>query len=338
MTLRRGDDALRHRQARPAQSARARRDRATWCRTSNSRCSPGRQRSRGARRRAARAGRRRTLSRKEIDDYTAFVGALRRKRSRLHQGERPPKPARRAAVADPQVPARRGRERHCSSGRRRRRATSCSSAPTRRNVVNDALGALRLKLGARSRPVAEGWAPAVGHRLPDVRDGTTATALARRCITRSRRRAVDEPAQLQASPARRCRRAYDMVLNGSEIGGGSIRIHRQEMQSAVFDAARHRARRRRRSSVSCSRRCKYGCPPHGGIAFGLDRLVDADGGRRQHPRRDRVPEDADRALPADECAGRGCRGAAERSGHSFARRALGQQLSRLAVPNPQYVG
>ena len=65
-----------------------------------------------------------------------------------------------------------------------------------------------------------------------------------------------------------------MVLNGSEIGGGSVRIHREEMQSDGVRAARHRApTRRSRSSVSCWMRCSYGCPPHGGIAFGLDRLA-----------------------------------------------------------------
>ena len=68
--------------------------------------------------------------------------------------------------------------------------------------------------------------------------------------------------------------AYDMVLNGCELGGGSIRIHREEVQEQGLHAARHRrARRRRRSSASCSTRCKYGAPPHGGLAFGLDRLV-----------------------------------------------------------------
>ena len=69
-------------------------------------------------------------------------------------------------------------------------------------------------------------------------------------------------------------RGYDMVLNGNEIGGGSIRIHRPEMQSAVFDLLGIGAGRGARpSSASCSTRCKYGAPPHGGIAFGIDRIA-----------------------------------------------------------------
>ena len=68
-------------------------------------------------------------------------------------------------------------------------------------------------------------------------------------------------------------KAYDMVLNGSEIGGGSVRIHRADMQSVVFGLLGHRSRRSA-AQVRLPARCaKFGAPPHGGIAFGLDRLV-----------------------------------------------------------------
>jgi aspartyl-tRNA synthetase len=68
-------------------------------------------------------------------------------------------------------------------------------------------------------------------------------------------------------------RAYDMVLNGSEIGGGSIRIHDRQMQSAVFDLLSISADEADEKFGFLLRALEYGCPPHSGIAFGLDRLV-----------------------------------------------------------------
>ena len=85
--------------------------------------------------------------------------------------------------------------------------------------------------------------------------------------------AVEEPAALETDPGNVKSRAYDMVLNGSEIGGGSIRIHDQAMQSTVFkllDIDEEAAKDRFGFLLDA---LKYGCPPHGGIAFGLDRLV-----------------------------------------------------------------
>ena len=64
-----------------------------------------------------------------------------------------------------------------------------------------------------------------------------------------------------------------MVLNGNEIGGGSIRIHRPDMQSTVFDLLGIGAEEAQASSASCSKALKYGAPPHGGIAFGIDRIA-----------------------------------------------------------------
>ena len=116
-------------------------------------------------------------------------------------------------------------------------------------------------------------------------------------------------------PANALAYAYDIVCNGNEIGGGSIRIHRADVQQRVFDAARAwtSARRRRRSSASCSTRSPFGPPPHGGIAFGWDRICMLLAGTDIDPRGHRVPEDRRRLRPAH-------RGTRPDHGRSSARR------------------
>jgi aspartyl-tRNA synthetase len=84
---------------------------------------------------------------------------------------------------------------------------------------------------------------------------------------------TDDPVEVTANPGTVLSRAYDMVLNGSEIGGGSIRIHDRAMQSAVFDLLSISKEEAEEKFGFLLRALTFGCPPHGGIAFGLDRMV-----------------------------------------------------------------
>ncbi len=140
----------------------------------------------------------------------------------------------------------------------------------KRSVVNEALGALRLKVAEQLGLVAEGWAPLWVVDFPmfeETGDGGltplhhpfTAPACS-----------VDA---LRENPAAALSRAYDMVLNGSEVGGGSIRIFDPVMQQTVFDILGIDSVEAEEKFGFLLSALKYGAPPHGGIAFGLDRLV-----------------------------------------------------------------
>ncbi|MEE8464118.1 MAG: aspartate--tRNA ligase, partial [Gammaproteobacteria bacterium] len=139
-------------------------------------------------------------------------------------------------------------------------------------VVNDALGALREKLGHDLGLVEEGWRPLWVVDFPLFeRDAEDARWNALHHPFTAP--ANTDPEALKADPGNALSRAYDMVLNGSEVGGGSLRIHDREMQSAVFELLGIGEDEAREKFGFLLEALRYGCPPHGGIAFGLDRLV-----------------------------------------------------------------
>ncbi len=139
-------------------------------------------------------------------------------------------------------------------------------------VVNDALGALRIKVGEDRGMVKDGWAPLWVIDFPMFeKDPQTKrwTALHHPFTSPSN----TDPEVLRADPGGALSRAYDITLNGSEIGGGSIRIHDQDMQAAVFELLDISEEEAEEKFGFLLKALQYGCPPHGGIAFGLDRIV-----------------------------------------------------------------
>jgi aspartyl-tRNA synthetase len=142
----------------------------------------------------------------------------------------------------------------------------------RARVVNDSLGALRLTLGVDRGLVAAGWRPLWVVEFPmfERAEGDERWAPMHHPFTSP---ADEDPAALAADPGAALARAYDMVLNGSEIGGGSVRIHRQELQSQVFDLLGIGREEAQAKFGFLLEALEFGAPPHGGIAFGLDRLV-----------------------------------------------------------------
>ena len=185
----------------------------------------------------------------------------------------------------------------------------------KRQVVNDALGALRLKVAEMMSLVGDGWAPlwVVDFPMFEETGEGGLTALHHPFTAPS----CDVNA-LTAEPQKVLSRAYDMVLNGSEIGGGSIRIHRQEMQKAVFDVLGISAEEAEAKFGFLLAALKHGAPPHGGLAFGLDPFSDADGRRPIYPGRDCLPQDAVSAMRYDRRTRGSIGAAASRSQHTVA--------------------
>ena len=138
------------------------------------------------------------------------------------------------------------------------------------SVVNEALGALRIKVGHDMNLLEREWAPlwVVDFPMFEENSDGSLTALHHPFTAPS-----CSPEELVAEPQGKLSRAYDMVLNGTELGGGSVRIHDQDMQRAVFKVLGITDEEAEEKFGFLLNALKYGAPPHGGLAFGLDRLV-----------------------------------------------------------------
>jgi aspartyl-tRNA synthetase len=142
----------------------------------------------------------------------------------------------------------------------------------RAKVVNDTLGALRARIGHDRGLFDAGWKPLWVVDFPMFEeDEASGTWVARHHPFTAPKDAHAE--SFAADPEHALAKAYDVVLNGWEIGGGSVRIHRQDVQARVFEALGIGVDDQRRKFGFLLDALQYGAPPHGGIAFGLDRIA-----------------------------------------------------------------
>ena len=210
-----------------------------------------------------------SLSRKEIDDYTQYVGIYGAKGLAWIKVN-----DRAAGIGGLQSPILKFMPEEVVSAMIERLDAADGDilffGADKRSVVNESLGALRLKVAADLEQVQPGWAPlwVVDFPMFESDDRGRMSALhhpftAPACSVEA----------LQAEPAQALSQAYDMVLNGSEIGGGSVRIHDQAMQKVVFDLLGIDETEAEAKFGFLLSGLRHGAPPHAGLAFGLDRLV-----------------------------------------------------------------
>jgi len=145
-------------------------------------------------------------------------------------------------------------------------------AADREKVVNDSLGALRTRVGHDRGLAVEGWRPlwVVDFPMFEYSEDSKSWAARHHPFTAPK----DGHEELfESDPAHALAKAYDVVLNGWELGGGSVRIHREDVQAKVFRAVNMSSEDAQRKFGFLLNALQYGAPPHGGIAFGLDRMV-----------------------------------------------------------------
>ncbi|NYT73465.1 aspartate--tRNA ligase [Halomonas sp. QX-2] len=208
------------------------------------------------------------LSRKEIDEYTKFVGIYGAKglawikvneRAKGLEGLQSPIVKFMENIVEELL------DRVCAED-----GDIIFFGADKARIVNEAIGALRVKLGADLELYTQEWAPlwVVDFPMFEADDSGRLSPLHHPFTAPS-----CTPEELKADPANALSRAYDMVLNGTELGGGSIRIHDQTMQSTVFEILGIGEEEAQEKFGFLLDALQYGAPPHGGLAFGLDRLV-----------------------------------------------------------------
>jgi aspartyl-tRNA synthetase len=212
------------------------------------------------------------LSRKEIDDYTTFVaiyGARGLAYIKVNDASKPNEEGLQSPIVKflpeavlREIVARTG----AASG------DLVFFGADRENVVNDALGALRAKVGHDLGLAEKGWKPlwVVDFPMFEYNDESKTWAARHHPFTAPK---DGHEERFTSDPGHALAKAYDVVMNGWEIGGGSVRIHRPEVQARVFASLGISPEDQRRKFGFLLDALQYGAPPHGGIAFGLDRIV-----------------------------------------------------------------
>lgn len=209
------------------------------------------------------------LTRKLIDDYTKFVGIYGAKglayikvndKNDLEEGLQSP------IVKNLPVPVRAAILERVGA----ENGDLIFFGADKHKIVTEALGALRCKLGADLNLYTKEWAMlwVVDFPMFEEIDNGGLTAIHHPFTAPS-----CSPEELAANPAEALSQAYDLVLNGTELGGGSVRIHTQAMQQTVFNILGISEEEQREKFGFLLDALKYGAPPHGGLAFGLDRLI-----------------------------------------------------------------
>jgi aspartyl-tRNA synthetase len=218
-----------------------------------------------------------TISRKEIDEFTQFVGIYGAKglawikvndlAAANNEGLQSPIVKNLNQTAIDAILARTGAQ----------NGDLILFGADKAKVVNDALGALRVKIGQSEFGKANGllkgeWAPlwVVDFPMFEYDDDSKRWNAMHHPFTAPKDGHED---YLDTDPGKAIAKAYDMVLNGWELGGGSVRIHRADVQSKVFRALNIQAEEAQEKFGFLLDALQYGAPPHGGLAFGLDRIV-----------------------------------------------------------------
>ncbi|MDD5298660.1 MAG: aspartate--tRNA ligase [Rhodocyclaceae bacterium] len=211
------------------------------------------------------------LSRKEIDDYTTFVAIYGAKglayikvneKAKGVEGLQSPIVKFLTPEVAAEILARTGAQ----------DGDLVFFGADKAKVVNDALGALRVKIGHEKGHAQKGWQPLWVTDFPmfEYDDEAKRWVACHHPFTAPK---DGHEAYLFTDPGKCLAKAYDLALNGWEIGGGSVRIHKAEVQSKVFEALAIGPEEQQLKFGFLLDALKYGAPPHGGLAFGLDRIV-----------------------------------------------------------------